>query len=95
MSAMVARHFPRETRTSKPVGGGILWLELPEKVDSEELFDLAIEAGISIAPGLIFSPRNRYRNFIRLSYGHPWSEKIEQSLEWLGGKVAEMAAKNR
>ena len=92
MSAMVAQHFPRETRTSRPVGGGVLWLELPEKVDSEVLFDLAIEAGISIAPGLIFSPCNRYRNFIRLSYGHPWSDKIEESLEWLGRNVAAMAA---
>ncbi len=91
MSAMVAQHFPRKTRTSKPVGGGVLWLELPEKVDSEALFDLAIEAGISIAPGLIFSPCNRYRNFIRLSYGHPWSDKIEDSVEWLGHKVAAMA----
>lgn len=91
MSALVARHFPRETRTSKPVGGGVLWLELPEKVDSEVLFELAMEAGISIAPGLIFSPCNRYRNFIRLSYGHPWSEEIEQSIEWLGRKVASMA----
>jgi DNA-binding transcriptional MocR family regulator len=94
MTAMVAQHFPTETRTSKPVGGGVLWLELPEKVDSETLFELAIEAGISIAPGLIFSPCNRYRNFIRLSYGHPWSEKIEQSIEWLGHKVAAMAAEN-
>ena len=74
MSAVVAQYFPRQTRTSKPVGGCVLWLELPKKVDSEILFELAIEAGISIAPGLIFSPCNRYRNFIRLSFGHPWSE---------------------
>ena len=91
MSAIVSQHFPRETRTSKPVGGGVLWLELPEKVDSEALFDLAIDAGISIALGLIFSPCNRYRNFIRLSYGHPWSTQIEESVEWLGKKVAAMA----
>lgn len=95
MTALVAHHFPKETRTSKPVGGGVLWLELPEKVDSEVLFDLAIEAGISIAPGLIFSPCNRYRNFIRLSYGHPWSDKIERSIEWLGGRVAQIAAEGR
>jgi len=94
MSAMVAQYFPRQTRTSKPVGGSVLWLELPEKVDSEILFDLAIEAGISIAPGLIFSPCNRYRNFIRLSFGHPWSKQIEESIEWLGRKVAAIAAGN-
>ncbi len=70
----------------------MLWLELPHKVDSEVLFDVAIEAGISIAPGLIFSPCNRYRNFIRLSFGHPWSEKIEESLAWLGRRVVAMAA---
>lgn len=94
MSAMVAQHFPRETRTSKPVGGSVIWLELPEKVDSEMLFDLAIEAGISIAPGLIFSPCNRYRNFIRLSFGHPWSRQIEEGIEWLGRNVAAIAAGN-
>ncbi len=94
MSAVVAQYFPRQTRTSKPVGGCVLWLELPKKVDSEILFELAIEAGISIAPGLIFSPCNRYRNFIRLSFGHPWSEQIEESIEWLGRKVAAIAAGN-
>lgn len=87
MSAMVAQHFPPETRTSKPVGGSVLWLELPQKVDSERLFEEAIEAGISIAPGPIFSPCKCYQNFIRLSYGHPWTDEIESSLEWLGKRV--------
>lgn len=91
MSACVARHFPAETRTSKPVGGSVLWLELPAKIDSETLFEEAIASGISIAPGLIFSPCRRYVNFIRLSFGHPWSAKIEKSIEWLGKKVHGMA----
>ncbi|MDH3431429.1 MAG: PLP-dependent aminotransferase family protein [Gammaproteobacteria bacterium] len=91
MSAMVAAHFPAETRTSKPVGASVLWLELPEKIDAEQLFDEAIEAGISIAPGKIFSPSNRYSNFVRLSYGHPWSENTEAALRWLGDRVTELA----
>lgn len=91
MSAAVARYFPAQTRTSKPVGGCVLWLELPQGLDSEELFDEAIAAGISIAPGLIFSPCDRYRNFIRLSFGHPWTDEIEESVKWLGDKVASMA----
>ena len=87
MSALVAQNFPAETRTSKPVGGSVLWLELPEHVDAERLFDDAIAAGISTAPGPIFSPCDHYRNFIRLSFGHPWSERIEESLKWLGSAV--------
>lgn len=89
--AAVASYFPPETRTSKPVGGCVLWLELPEAVDSEKLFDRAIREGISIAPGSIFSPCNRYRNFIRLSYGHPWTDQIDEGLMHLGRIVHELA----
>lgn len=92
MLALVSEHFPASTRTSKPAGGSVLWLELPQTVDAERLFDDAIEAGISIAPGQIFSPCACYRNFIRLSYGHPWTEKTEYAIEWLGRQVERLTA---
>ncbi len=92
MSAMVADHFPKATRTSKPVGGSVLWLELPKKVNSEKLFDAAIEAGISIAPGNIFSPCSCYSNFIRLSHGHPWGQRTENAIKWLGKRVFAMSS---
>ncbi len=92
MSALVADHFPSETRTSRPVGGSVLWLELPESVDAERLFDDAIEAGISIAPGHIFSPCACYTNFIRLSFGHPWGARTEAAIRWLGQRVTRVAA---
>ncbi len=95
MRAGIARYFPPESRISKPVGGSVLWLELPGEVDSEQLFDRAIEQGISIAPGRIFSPCNRYRNFIRLSFGHPWSDTIEDGLRRLGSLVPRLAAARR
>jgi DNA-binding transcriptional MocR family regulator len=91
MSALVAQHFPKNTRTSKPVGGSVLWLELPGNVDAEQLFDDAIAAGISIAPGHIFSPCSCYKNFVRLSFGHPWSERIEDAMLWLGQRVSALA----
>ncbi len=90
MSALVAEHFPAETRTSRPVGGSVLWLELPKQVDAELLFDDAIAAGISIAPGHIFSPCACYTNFIRLSFGHPWSEKTDSGMRWLGRHVIKL-----
>jgi DNA-binding transcriptional MocR family regulator len=93
MRALVAEHFPVETRTSNPVGGSVLWLELPEPVDAERLFDEAIAARISIAPGPIFSPCHRYRNFVRLSFGHQWSGKLDQAMGWLGRKVHELSEK--
>jgi DNA-binding transcriptional MocR family regulator len=90
MRALVAEYFPASTRTSRPVGGSVLWLELPQGIDSEQLFDDAIDAGISIAPGHIFSPCSCYHNFIRLSFGHPWTEKTEQAVKWLGLHVTKL-----
>jgi DNA-binding transcriptional MocR family regulator len=92
MAALVAEHFPAQTRTSKPVGGSVLWLELPGNINSEALFDDAIEAGISIAPGHIFSPCSCYKNFLRLSYGHPWTDATENALRWLGNRVTQLSA---
>ena len=91
MRALVAEHFPAETRTSRPVGGSVLWVELPRKVNAEQLFDDAIGAGISIAPGHIFSPCACYTNFIRLSFGHPWNEKTEDAVKWLGQRVHQLS----
>ncbi len=91
MSAFVAQHFPSETRTSQPVGGSVLWLELPPEVNSELLFDNAITAGISIAPGHIFAPNGRYKNFVRMSFGHPWTDDIEKAIAWLGKEVERLA----
>lgn len=90
MGSLVAEHFPAKTRTSKPVGGSVLWIELPpESLGAVQLFDDAIAAGISIAPGQIFSPCSRYKNFLRLSYGHPWSPRIENAVGWLGQHVSQ------
>jgi DNA-binding transcriptional MocR family regulator len=91
MAALVAEHFPPETRTSKPVGGSVLWLELPDGVDTEVLFDEAIEAGISLSPGHIFSPCSCYENFLRLSFGHQWTDRTEDAIRWLGARVRELA----
>ena len=90
MSALIAEHFPAETRISQPDGGSVLWLGLPKGVDAETLFDEAIEAGISIAPGPIYTPCGCYENFVRLSFGHRWSEQTEQAIAWLGRRVHEV-----
>lgn len=92
MAALVAEHFPAETRTSQPAGGSVFWLELPRQVNAVRLFDEAIDAGISITPGPIFSPSRRYEHFIRLSYGHPWDARTDEAMRWLGEQVCRLAA---
>ncbi|WP_089393395.1 GntR family transcriptional regulator MpaR [Pseudomonas delhiensis] len=84
MLAAVARHFPEQTRVTRPGGGYFLWLELPERVDALKLFQLAHAQGISIAPGPIFSATRGFRNCLRLNYGHPWTVRSEKAMATLG-----------
>lgn len=93
MLAAIGRHFPAQTRVSQPSGGYFLWLELPEQVDSLQLFKIALAQGISVAPGPIFSPTRGFANCIRLNYGSPWGASEEQAIETLGRIIHSLPAK--
>jgi len=83
-TAAVIEHFPPGTRVGRPTGGFVLWVELPQGIDSLELMDRALAEGISISPGPMFSPRQRYRNYIRLNCGYPWSPRLDRAIRTLG-----------
>jgi DNA-binding transcriptional MocR family regulator len=91
MTHAVARYFPDGTRVTQPTGGFVLWIELPEKVDAFELHRRALARKISIAPGPLFSPKQAYRNCIRLTCALPWTETLERALVTLGRLAEELA----
>jgi DNA-binding transcriptional MocR family regulator len=88
MSEAIAEHFPRGTRISRPQGGFVLWVELPPGKSALELHARGLRQGISVAPGPIFSAKQRFSNCIRVSCGNPWSELIDRSVRTLG-RIAE------
>jgi DNA-binding transcriptional MocR family regulator len=83
----IATKFPEGTRVSSPRGGFVLWVELPQGVDALALHEQALRRRIVIAPGPLFSARQRFANFIRISAGMPWSERVEQGLDTLARLV--------
>ena len=84
MLAAADRYFPAHTRITRPAGGYFLWVEFPDHVDSLQLFRTALDHGVSLAPGPIFSATQQFRHCIRLSYGHPWTQRSERGMETLG-----------
>lgn len=80
----ISDYFPEDTRMTRPQGGFVLWIELNKKVDTYKLHKRALKHNIGIAPGQIFSSQARFENCFRLSYGEPWSERIEQGIRTLG-----------
>lgn len=91
MSDAVAKYFPTDTALSRPSGGYILWVQLPETCDAYELFERAAKNDIGIAPGHIFSAGRSHTNYVRLNCGHPWSPALEKTLKDLGATVAELS----
>lgn len=79
----VARSFPDGTRTTRPAGGFMLWVEMPAGIDAITLYHRALARGISIAPGPLFSLSNKYPYNIRLSTSL-WDDKMEQGIRTLG-----------
>ncbi|WP_109480867.1 PLP-dependent aminotransferase family protein [Paraburkholderia sp. C35] len=93
MTRTIEASFPAETKVSRPAGGIFLWIELPRRFDSRELFDKALDLGICFAPGDVFSASRRFRNCLRLSAGHSWNDSIEAGVRRLGQLAKTMLAR--
>jgi DNA-binding transcriptional MocR family regulator len=81
----ILRTFPKGTRVSRPEGGFVLWVQLPEEYDGLELQRRAAAAGVSILPGSLFSTTKQYDHCIRIACGHPF-EVLRPAL----GKLAKL-----
>ncbi|MEN8511367.1 PLP-dependent aminotransferase family protein [Burkholderia sp. RS02] len=88
MLAAVRAYFPDGTEVFAPHGGYFLWIELPPRVDAMHLFGDAMESGVSIAPGPIFSATGGFRRYLRLNYGRPWTPAVERAMETIGTLAA-------
>ncbi len=87
MSSAVIRYFPSGVRLTRPSGGFVLWVQLPERIDSLDLYKKALEEKITLAPGYVFSATNQYANFVRLNAAE-FTYIIERSIEKLGDIIA-------
>lgn len=88
-SRLATRYFPAGTRLSTPEGGYFLWVEFPAGVDTLRMHREALDRGINIAPGQIFSATRRFGHCMRLNFGHPRDARFEPAVRQIG----EMAAR--
>ena len=83
MSKSIGMHRALGTRSSIPAGGDVLWVELPAQHSSMALFHDALNVGIQISPGDIFSNTRRFHHFMRIGCGAPYSPRIDEALQTL------------
>ena len=83
----IAERFPVGTRISRPAGGYLLWVQLPEGIDTVALQRRAISRGLSVAPGPAFSASGAFGNCLRINAGHPWSARTRDALDLLADLI--------
>lgn len=84
MQAAVARYFPATTRIAQPQAGYVLWVELPDYIDANQLHGRALKENLSYVPGALFSASGMYRNCLRLNCGNPHHAEIDDAVRRLG-----------
>lgn len=91
MAEAIISHFPPGTRMNNPDGGMTLWVELPDRLSSQRLFDAALGEGIVVAPGTMFSNSNRFEHCVRLNCGWPHTAEIDAAIKRLGELCEQLA----
>ena len=94
VTACILSHFPEDTKVNEPNGGLFLWVELPNSIDSRELFEACLAEKILIAPGTMFANSNRFKNFLRMNCGWPFSPEIERAIKRIGDICKQMELAN-
>jgi GntR family transcriptional regulator/MocR family aminotransferase len=88
MLSAIQRYLPVDIRLDPPQGGLFLWLQLPEKLQTEKLIALALEEGVTFAPGNSFFPDGLGgRNWLRLNFVAQAPDQIEEGIKRLGRAI--------
>ena len=80
MTDRVTQLFPEDTRVSRPAGGFVLWVELPEDINTTALMAQAMDEGVSFAPGPLFSASGKFGHCLRLNCAVRWDARLERAL---------------
>jgi DNA-binding transcriptional MocR family regulator len=93
MTRAIEEHFPEGTQIAEPLGGYVIWVRLPSGLDSLLLYEEAVRSRITLAPGCMFSPTGKFRDFVRLNAA-AWGERTERDLARLGSLAKGLASRS-
>ncbi len=83
----IRQYFPCDICVTRPQGGYMLWVELPEIVDMVCVAKQLCEMKIQVAPGSLFSASGKYRNCLRINCALPTTETHRCVMEKLGEAI--------
>jgi DNA-binding transcriptional MocR family regulator len=82
-SKILTEQLPRGSRVHIPSGGFLVWIQLPDHIDSEMIQKRLLTKNIAIAPGTMFSIFSEYRNYFRLTCATGYPQSLNDSIKIL------------
>ncbi len=79
--------FPEGVTWTRPEGGLFLWIQLPEGMDTEKLFHIALDEKVAFVPGYVFYPNGGGKNTMRLNFSCMAPPHIREGIERLGRAI--------
>jgi 2-aminoadipate transaminase len=89
LKAMEA-HMPDEVSWTKPTGGMFIWITLPERIDTKEIFMTAIEHNVAYVIGRPFHCDHTGGNTLRLNYSFASMDQIDTGIKHLANAIKEV-----
>jgi 2-aminoadipate transaminase len=87
MLSAMDRYFPDEARWTRPDGGLFLWVQLPERISADTLFEEAVAERVAFVPGTSFFACQTQLNFMRLNFSNQRPEMIEEGIKRIAGVI--------
>jgi 2-aminoadipate transaminase len=90
MLAAFRKYMPQGVAWTEPEGGLFLFLTLPDHMDAEELFALAIEENVAFVLGHVFHCDGSGRNTMRINFSFMSKELNEEGVRRLANAIKKM-----
>lgn len=88
MLSALSTYFPRTCSWSIPEAGFACRVRLPDTIDTQKLYEQAVERGVAFTPGSMLFNQEQARNNIRVCFGTQDPEGIREGMRVLGQLVS-------
>lgn len=90
MIAALREYMPKGVKWTEPEGGLFLFITLPEYMDAEELFKIAIQENVAFVLGNVFHCDGSGKNTLRMNFSYMSKEMNEEGVKRLANAIRKM-----
>ena len=89
MCEALDKYFGNTVEYKKPIGGIYVWIKMPDGVNTSKLYNIALQEGVAINPGVEWSMDKKNKQKMRLCFANPTDKAIDEGVK----KLAEVCKK--